>query len=244
MEDPFFVVKEEVQRALNNVNKLHLRWRDLLDSKAVGKEEFTWTTNEIKNNIRSIEWDLEDLTETVSIVESNPTKFHLTLNDIEERKQFIKNTRSSTELIKQHLLSPETSATVEKGTRNALLFKHSGNKYEKLDNEIVQSNQRYINEQQQQQQVLMSQQDNQMEHVSHSVGVLKSMGQQIGNELEEQAIILDGLGHEIDQTDSKLQTVLVRVEKMLRLADDKKQTYVLIALVLMMVIVVVLFVAL
>ena len=245
MEDPFFIVRGEVNKALGNVNDQYNKWEKLLsDENAVGKEEYNATLSEIKNGIRSIEWDLEDLIETVNIVESNPMKFNLTPNDIIERRDFITNTQSRVKSMKEQFNDPQVLSKVEKSQRSSLIKNGHMNKYEKLDNEIVQSNQRYIQDTQAQQQLLMGQQDNQLEHVHRSVGVLKSMGSQIGNELEEQAIIIDELSHEVDQTDSRLQTVLVRVEKMLRLADDKKQTYVLIALIFMMVIVVILFIAL
>lgn len=245
MEDPFFIVRGEVNKALGNVDQQYKKWEKLLSSEEnVGKEEYNSTVSEIKNGIRSIEWDLEDLTETVNIVESNPMKFNLTPNDIIERRNFIIDTRDRVKSMKDGFNDPQVLSKIEKNQRNSLIKNNHTNKYEKLENEMTQSNQRYIDDTQAQQQILISQQDNQLEHVHRSVSVLKSMGGQIGNELEEQAIIIDELSHEVDQTDSRLQTVLVRVEKMLRLADDRKQTYVLITLIFMMVIVVILFIAL
>lgn len=246
MEDPFFIVRGEVNKALSNVNQQYKKWEKLLleENNAVRKEEYNSTVSEIKNGIRSIEWDLEDLTETVNIVESNPMKFNLTPNDIIERRDFIVDTREKVKSMKEKFNDPRVLSKIEKNQRNSLIKNSHSNKYEKLDNEMVNSNQRYIGDTQAQQQILMDQQDNQLEHVHRSVNVLKSMGGQIGNELEEQAIIIDELSHEVDQTDSRLQTVLVRVEKMLRLADDRRQTYVLVALIFMMFIVVILFITL
>ena len=247
MEDPFFIVRGEVNKALNNVNQQYKKWEKLLSAENnvnVGKEEYNSTVSEIKNGIRSIEWDLEDLTETVNIVEANPMKFNLTPNDIIERRDFINDTRGRVKSMKEQFDDPQVLSKIDKNQRNSLIKNGHTNKYQKLENEMVQSNQRYIEDSQTQQQILINQQDNQLEHVHRSVSVLKSMGGQIGNELEEQAILIDELSHEVDQTDSRLQTVLVRVEKMLRLADDRKQTYVLIALIFMMVIVVILFIAL
>lgn len=245
MEDPFFIVRGEVNKALLNVNNQYKKWEKLLiDDNIVGNEEYNATVSEIKNSIRSIEWDLEDLTETVNIVESNPMKFNLTPNDIIERKDFIKSTCSHVKSMKDRFNDPEVLSKIEKTQRNSLIKNNHVNKYEKLDNEIVRSNQQYIDDTHAQQQVLIDQQDDQLQHVHHSVGILKSMGSQIGNELEEQAIIIDELNHEVEQTDSRMQTILVRVEKLLRLADDRKQTYVLIALIFMMVIVVILFIVL
>ncbi|KAF6076024.1 hypothetical protein HJG60_018338 [Phyllostomus discolor] len=69
MEDPFFVVKGEVQKAVNTAQGLFQRWTELLqDPSAATREEIDWTTNELRNNLRSIEWDLEDLDETINIL--------------------------------------------------------------------------------------------------------------------------------------------------------------------------------
>lgn len=241
-------MRDEVQKAVNSVQELYRRWQDLLNnSNASIKEEFSWTTSEIKNNIRSVEWDLEDLEETIGIVESNPGKFTLSHEEIGTRKTFINNVRRNIHSIKEEINSTETKAKIEKNSRQALVGSvkfQSGNKYSRLDNEIDKSNQKYIDESQHQQQSLMRRQDEQLQEVGQSVGMLKSIGVRIDTELDEQSILLDDLGNEVEMTDSKLQTILVRVEKVLKLADDKKQTYVLIALILMMVIVIILFVAL
>uniref|UniRef100_A0A3Q2Z806 Syntaxin 10 n=1 Tax=Hippocampus comes TaxID=109280 RepID=A0A3Q2Z806_HIPCM len=69
MEDPFFVVKGEVQKAVSGAQSLHRRWSQLLpEGAAASKEELDWTTNELRNSLRSIEWDLEDLDETINIL--------------------------------------------------------------------------------------------------------------------------------------------------------------------------------
>uniref|UniRef100_F6VR94 Syntaxin 10 n=1 Tax=Macaca mulatta TaxID=9544 RepID=F6VR94_MACMU len=58
--------RSEVQKAVNTARGLYQRWCELLqESAAVGREELDWTTNELRNGLRSIEWDLEDLEETI-----------------------------------------------------------------------------------------------------------------------------------------------------------------------------------
>lgn len=59
----------EVQKAVNTAQGLHQRWMELLqDPGGASKEEVDWTTNELRNSLRSIEWDLEDLDETINIL--------------------------------------------------------------------------------------------------------------------------------------------------------------------------------
>lgn len=60
--------RSEVQKAVNTARGLYQRWGELLqEGAAVGREELDWTTNELRNSLRSIEWDLEDLEETIDI---------------------------------------------------------------------------------------------------------------------------------------------------------------------------------
>lgn len=62
-------VHREVQKAVNAAQSLHRRWSELLlEGGGASKEEVDWTTNELRNSLRSIEWDLEDLDETINIL--------------------------------------------------------------------------------------------------------------------------------------------------------------------------------
>lgn len=64
-----FVFCREVQKAVNAARGLYQRWCQLLqETQVVSKEEFDWTTNELRNSLRSIDWDLEDLEETIYIL--------------------------------------------------------------------------------------------------------------------------------------------------------------------------------
>ena len=84
----------DVEQSLSNAQGLYSRWQGLLDDSAkAGGQECEWVANELRNVLKSIEWDLEDLTETVNIVESNPGKFRLSPQEIEQRKGFIYGTR-------------------------------------------------------------------------------------------------------------------------------------------------------
>jgi len=62
-------VSSEVLNATETANALYHRWQELMSETAsVSKEEFNWTANELRNCLRSIEWDLEDLEETIYIL--------------------------------------------------------------------------------------------------------------------------------------------------------------------------------
>lgn len=47
---------------------MYLHWCEIQkDPRIVSKEEIDWTTKELKNSLKSIEWDLEDLEETIGM---------------------------------------------------------------------------------------------------------------------------------------------------------------------------------
>ena len=92
----------EVLKALLKTRDLYERWR--LGDEGVeirSSEEQEWAATELRNSLRSIEWDLEDLDDTVQIVEKNPAKFRIDVNDLTARKNFIKQTKDEVELMKQ-----------------------------------------------------------------------------------------------------------------------------------------------
>ncbi|KAK9403900.1 syntaxin-6 [Crotalus adamanteus] len=221
MEDPFFVVKGEVQKAVNTAQGLFQRWTELLqDPSTATREEIDWTTNELRNNLRSIEWDLEDLDETISIVEANPRKFNLDATELDVRKAFITSTRQVVRDMKDQMSNTSVQALAEKKNRQVLLGEsrtHSWSsrmdKYSRLDRELQSANSHFIEDQQAQQQLIIDQQDEQLELVSGSIGVLKNMSQRIGGELDEQAVMLDDFSHEVDSTQSRLDNVMKKLAK-------------------------------
>uniref|UniRef100_T1JJK6 t-SNARE coiled-coil homology domain-containing protein n=1 Tax=Strigamia maritima TaxID=126957 RepID=T1JJK6_STRMM len=258
LEDPFFVVKEDVTKAVKNTKGLYERWCECREEPGlVSKEELEWITNELRNSLRSIEWDLEDLEETINIleifkheislkrfclcfagfilaymaitflyshstiVEKNPKKFKLDNGEIATRKGFIEQARQDIKVMKEKM---NINKIREKKMKQPLLNNSSpvrSGHYTRLKTEVESPNKELIDGNQMQQQVLVKTQDEQLDLIHDSVGTLKTMSRQIGRELEEQAIMLDEFGHEIDNTESKLDTTMKKVAKVLHMSNGK-----------------------
>ncbi|XP_060000960.1 syntaxin-10 isoform X2 [Lagenorhynchus albirostris] len=205
LEDPFFVVRGEVQKAVNTARGLYQRWCELLhEGAAVGREELDWTTNELRNGLRSIEWDLEDLEETIGIVEANPGKFKLPAGDLQERKVFVERMREAVQMLTGKPATLKSTSDL-------------------LDASVVSTTSRYIEEQQATQQLIMDQQDQQLEMVSGSIQALKHMSGRVGEELNEQGIMLDTFAHEMDHTQSRMDGVLRKMAKVSHMTSDRRQ---------------------
>ncbi|XP_061046342.1 syntaxin-10 isoform X1 [Eubalaena glacialis] len=245
LEDPFFVVRGEVQKAVNTARGLYQRWCELLhEGAAVGREELDWTTNELRNGLRSIEWDLEDLEETIGIVEANPGKFKLPAGDMQERKVFVERMREAVQEMKDHMVSPAAIAFMERNNREMLTGKPATLKSSSdlLDTSVVSTTSRYIEEQQATQQLIMDQQDQQLEMVSGSIQVLKHMSGRVGEELDEQGIsMLDTFVHEMDHTQSRMDGVLRKMAKVSHMTSDRRQWCAIVVLLGVLLLVLILF---
>ncbi|KAK2490126.1 hypothetical protein MC885_015868, partial [Smutsia gigantea] len=206
--------REEVQKAVNTAQGLFQRWTELLqDPSTATREEIDWTTNELRNNLRSIE------------------KFNLDATELSIRKAFITSTRQVVRDMKDQMSTSSVQALAERKNRQALLGDSGGQswstsmteKYGRLDRELQSANSHFIEEHQAQQQLIVEQQDEQLELVSGSIGVLKNMSQRIGGELEEQAVMLDDFSHELESTQSRLDNVMKKLAKVSHMTSDRRQ---------------------
>lgn len=60
----------EVSKALNKTKGLYQRWLELQKDTGlnVTKDDLEWTSTELRNSLRSIEWDIDDLEDTKNIL--------------------------------------------------------------------------------------------------------------------------------------------------------------------------------
>ncbi|KAL0280257.1 UNVERIFIED_CONTAM: hypothetical protein PYX00_001603 [Menopon gallinae] len=261
LEDPFFVVKDEVSKALNKTSGLYRRWLELQDdiSHSISRDEVEWTSTELRNALRSIEWDLEDLEDTINIllydaiVEKNPTKFKLDNKELSIRRNFIDGTKEEVKSMKDKM----NINRVRDSDRTAcqpllerdlspprLPISHGTTKYSKLENELDSPNRHFLDDTLAQQSRMFLDQDEQLDMISDSVGTLKTVSRQIGNELDEQAVMLDDFGNELENIDSKLDSTMKKMAKVLHLSSDRRQWMAIGILLATLTVIVILFIVL
>ncbi|KAL6268691.1 hypothetical protein P5V15_001820 [Pogonomyrmex californicus] len=229
LENPFFVVKDEVCKALNKNRGLYGRWSELQNvaitsptggvplsgsATAISRtDELDWTTTELRKALRSIEWDLDDLEDTICIVEKNPTKFKIDNKELTVQRSFIEQAR---EEVKPLLDNSPARVPANHGTT----------KYSKLENEIDSPNRQFLSDTMQQQNAMIRQQDEQLDMIGETVGTLKTVSRQINSELDEQAVMLDEFGNELETTDSKLDATMKKMAKVLHMSNGNYNNYI------------------
>jgi len=254
LQDPFYVVKEEVQQSVNGITTLYDRWQELLKTtNTATNDEFIWTANQLRTGIKSIEWDLQDLEETIGIVENNRQKFRLEQSEVDSRKKFISETQYIIKKMKEELNNTQSKGKMDNDTRDALMRgnKSSGredsrdrDKFSALDDAIKSDNDSFIRNQSQVQDQIIRQQDTDLDDLSNVVGVLGQMGNSIQAELEQHGRILDDLDSGVDNTSGRLNSVMRRVDKLLASTNDRVQwcLIIVLGLILLSLIIIVFFV--
>ncbi|XP_070521064.1 syntaxin-6-like isoform X3 [Cardiocondyla obscurior] len=243
LENPFFVVKDEVCKALNKNRGLYGRWSELQNVAIVSPtgisgsataisrtDELDWTTTELRKALRSIEWDLDDLEDTICIVEKNPTKFKIDNKELTVQRSFIEQARDEVKIMKDKL-NLSRSRDRDSTARQPLLdnsparvpANHGTTKYSKLENEIDSPNRQFLSDTMHQQNAMIRQQDEQLDMIGETVGTLKTVSRQINSELDEQAVMLDEFGNELETTDSKLDATMKKMAKVLHMSNDRGQ---------------------
>jgi len=236
MQDPFYVVKEEVQQSVQGVVSLYERWKQLLETtNTATNEEFKWTQNELKTGLRSIEWDLNDLEETISVVQNNQNKFRLDGSEIENRRGFVAETKKKIQQIKDDLGSTKTKGKVDKDSREVLMATKAPAKTDKLTEAIVEDNQQFINGQQQRMQLIEKEQDKKMDIIKENVVKLKEIGHTIGSTLEEHDELLGQIDTEVSSADKGLKGAIKQVSQLLDRTKDSTQWGIIILLILALV---------
>jgi len=233
MEDPYFIVKADVERALVNLGRLHEKYLEVLGNEGKDRSpaEEKGVANpidirgDIKTALRDVQYDIEDIEETVRIVEANPKKFKITPTEIDARKRFISSSKEKLAVVELAVRNTKASnrrkenKDESKGSRQST----GSAKYSKLESYRDEENDKFISGAMSEQQQLLHIQDEQIERVTTSIGALKSMSRQIGDELDHQNDALDDLQHEMDTTANRMDSVMKKLAKVTRLSDDKRQ---------------------
>jgi len=284
--DPFFTVKDEVLKTLTQAKGQYQRWCNAShDRSSQGHLECEQAREDLKVSLHNIDLDLEDLEQTISVVEQNPRRFQISDAEIHERRQFVEKTKSTVKDIRDHMSQPGLSNGIHKshsagsdGVKQALLGGSGSesqrtlkkNKYtrlpssddlentnkntSKVSNNIPYrrldgyestelNNDRFIEtEMIQNQQMVIRSQDETLDMMGSSVHVLKGMSQHIGQELDEQSVMLDEFSHAMETTESKLDSNMKKIAKVLHMSNDRRQWLAIGVLALALFIVILLFI--
>ncbi|KNE69069.1 hypothetical protein AMAG_19952 [Allomyces macrogynus ATCC 38327] len=227
--DPFYEVKASVVQSLDRARAL----ASSLDAPNAIRD--------LRALLIATDADVQDLAESVAVVESNPARFGIDKSEVAARRAFVANARGAVKELQDRMAAHQTKLQVEQ--RSALLgpsarsgkvgataaagpSKTPGNK----------GNDQFIADETGRQMVMMQQQDQQLDAVLNTVSTLKEVAITMGDEIDDQVGLLHVMEEETDQTSGKLKGAMRRMEGILRANNDTKATWCIVVLSIVLVV--------
>lgn len=231
MTDPFFVVRDEVAETVRVSTALFEKWQEILDRSDFNENELEWTASEINRNLKSVDWDVQDLEESINAVANHPTKFSIDATELANRRRFVQDTKDTIQRIRTALSSPETAARIESLKKKQLLNreKASSNKrtpskvaYERFEEEERRrSTENFIENRYDQQQRVLAQQDQDLEQLGASVRTVREVATVINEELKNQNDLLSDVEEEMGKTHALIRMAQRHIDTIIKRSNDK-----------------------
>lgn len=228
-QDPFYLVKEEVQGSVNNVQKNFRKWEQLLagsiDGSQVGKD--------IVVDCASIDWQVDELDKAIAVAERDPSRYGLDSAEIAQRKRWTGLTRNQISAIKKSVQAAQSNGPATRVEMMRMPMNPSRNSAPSHDEDFYAS-------ESDKQALLMKEQDQDLDELSASVEILGGVGLTIHDELISQDRIIDGIGQEMDNTANRLEFVQKKVALVIKKAGAKGQIMMIIFLVILLLVLILL----
>lgn len=200
--------------ALNTTRPLfasYLRIRSSASS--ANSPELREARGELEQTLQELSQDLEDLIESVKAVEHDPYRFGLEIDEVERRRNLVKEVGDEVQNMREELLRTVHDAQ-NKG-------KAAANGDALPDPDDFEDEDHYAAFEQERQLEMMHEQDEALDGVFQTVGNLRQQAGDMGRELEEQGVLLDDVDVVADRVGGKLQTGLKKVGLIVKKNEDR-----------------------
>ncbi|CAL4985734.1 unnamed protein product [Urochloa decumbens] len=194
-QDPFYIVKDEIQDSIDKVQDTFHQWKQTPENTG----EYVHLTKELLTSCESIQWQVDELEKAISVAERDPAYYGLNEGEIGRR-------RSWTSLARNQVFSVRRN--VEAG-RQKILVGNSTNPSESIRSKkhISQDNDEFIASESDQQMLLIKRQDEELDALSASVQRIGGVGLTIHDELAGQEKLLGELSLDMETTSNRLDFV-------------------------------------
>ncbi|KKZ67326.1 syntaxin-t-SNAREs [[Emmonsia] crescens] len=249
--DPFLQVQADVLSALNTTRPLfssYLRIRSLATSPT--NPELQQARLELETTLQELSADLKDLVESVRVVEHDPYRYGLELDEVGRRRQLVEDVGREIEGMRGELVRTVTASAAVRGTAGISgQSLPSPSHFDHHDDHLLgdgdgEREDYYAEFEQQRQQELMAEQDQQLDGVFQTVGTLRQQADVMGRELEEQTEMLKEVDTLADRVGGKLQSGVRRVGKIIRRNEDTASSCCIAVLIMVLILLLILVIVL
>ncbi|KAI0739065.1 t-SNARE [Daedaleopsis nitida] len=224
--DPYHAVQQEIQASLQTAATLRASFLRIRSTARDDSEELVWARNELKATLAALEADLEDLEESVNIVESTGARlFGLEEAEVIERRRYVGHVRREIESMR---------AEVESGRRSrptSVLGPSGRGVEEPAAPEHEDSQAEWAR---QEQELMIRQQDETIDTIAGTLNTIHEQAGLIGREIGEHNEMLDDLERGVDHSEAKLSTAMRKMRKFIRQTEETKSGWCIVILIIIL----------
>ncbi|TFK26619.1 hypothetical protein FA15DRAFT_667318 [Coprinopsis marcescibilis] len=237
-QDPYHEVQHEIQNSLATAAQLRSSYQRIRNMAREESEELTWARNELKATLAALEADLEDLEESVKIVESTDARmFGLSDTEVQSRRRYVTHVRTEIKNMRDEVSSnatiPVQRHPLASGTSTPTLASHGrGGMASPYQDRYPEDNQsEWAREEQQ---MMMREQDQTIDTIAGTLNTLSQQAALMGQEINEHNEMLDDLEQNVDRTGDKVNDGMRRLRKFLRDSEEKGSGWCIIILIIVL----------
>ncbi|PKA46183.1 Syntaxin-61 [Apostasia shenzhenica] len=227
-QDPFFIVKEEIQ---DSINKLQATFHQL-EQTPLDTGERVHLTKELLISCESIEWQVDELDKAIAVAARDPSWYGLDEAELDRRRRWTSTAHNQVGTVRKAVEAVKEKITSLSGTHQELMRLPIN----RSSNYITQDNDDFITSESDRQMLLIKQQDEELDELSASVQRIGGVGLTIHEELVGQERILDELSTEMETTSNRLEFVQKKVAMVMKKAGVKGQIMMIAFLLLLFIV--------
>ncbi|EDR08233.1 SNARE protein TLG1/Syntaxin [Laccaria bicolor S238N-H82] len=228
--DPYHAVQQEIQTSLQTAAQLRSSYLRIRNMASEDSEELMWARNELKATLAALEADLEDLEESVKIVESTDARmFGLDDAEVQTRRQYVGHVRKEIESMRTELTASSLSIPRQRQTSDSTQRDKPGSPFSDQYGDDHQAE--WAREEQQ---MMIREQDNTMDSIAGTLNTLAQQASLMGQEIGQHNEMLDDLEQNVDKTDTKLSDAMRRLRKFLRDSEERGSGWCIVILILVL----------
>ncbi|KAG2497799.1 hypothetical protein HYH03_004070 [Edaphochlamys debaryana] len=215
-QDPFYLIRQEIQESVNDLQQRMSRFHGLTATNPERKK----IAQAVEEGCSSLSWQLNELDGAVTRASENLQRFNLTPEELNSRRKWISNTRRQLDGMKDTLRTATAPAPA----------------VSPAESKAVAQNDKFLGNHYEQQQVMLKRQDNDLEDIEAAVIRIGRQGREIGNELAEQERMLEELDQDVDTTHSRLKAAQKKMQELIRKSGSNTQLALIVGLIIVLVV--------
>ncbi|KII87576.1 hypothetical protein PLICRDRAFT_141427 [Plicaturopsis crispa FD-325 SS-3] len=234
--DPYHVVQKELQSSLQTAESLRSSYARIRGMARGESEELIWARNELKATLAALEADLEDLEESVKIVESTDARmFGLTDAEVHERRRYVGRVRHEIESMRAEVTSTSPATIHASSSHSPPNYPNSpGARSPMLGTRSPPPGDDQTEWAREEQQLMVREQDRTIDTIAGTLNTLAQQAGLMGQEIGEHNELLDDLEAGVDRTDNKLSDAMRKMRKFIRDTEETKSGWCIVILIIVL----------